>query len=287
MSIEEQKETELETEVSEVIEEAKSEDQESSEENTSTDGQDEEETPLEVPEVTFGDQENNVESQEDSSSTIKHMRKTMREQQKALKQAQKELEALKQPKTQALRKKPTLEDHDYDEESYYEDLEKYTVEKVEHTQKQKKQLEEQENQQKSFQTKVKNFHDTYSNLSFKDKDDALSDVLSTFNEKQQSVIVDAVDNPAMIVYALGKNRKKLEELAGEENLVRFSSKLGKLETQMKVIDRKPREKPDTPVKGSGGISSTDKIFSKLEEEAERTGNRTELIKYKKSLKSKG
>jgi len=226
--------------------------------------------------ISFGDDE---QEDDQSNQTIQEMRKALREankREREYKKREKEYFESRQEK-QELRRKPTLADHDFDEDAFYDDLSKYEREKIKYESKtqeienQKKQIEDDYNQ------KLQSFNDGFKSLKFKDKDEALEDVLSKLDNQQQGVILDAVDNPAMIVYALGKNSKKLEDLSQEKNLIRFGSKLAKLETQLKVIDRKPKTKPETKVKSSVGTS--DRAREKLLEEARRTRNYKALHAY--------
>jgi hypothetical protein len=59
--------------------------------------------------------------------------------------------------------------------------------------------------------------------------------------------------------------------------------IGKLEDKIKVERRKPLPAPDRPVTGTASLASTDKKLAQLEKEADRTGDRTALIRYRKSL----
>lgn len=240
------------------------------------------------PLVTFGDEKPEEEQTEQQSVPFKQMRKALREKEKALREMQKQIDAMNKPEpAKQLRKKPTLADHDYNEEAFESDLEKYTIEKREIEREHEKVLEQKQAVETEFKEKVSAFNDSYASLSYKDKDDAYQEVLTKFNERQQGVIVDAVDNPAMIVYALGKNPKKLEELSKITNLVKLSSQLGKLETQMKVTNRRPKTSPDKSIKGSSGVSAvTDRTREKLVEEARKTKNRSKLLEYDRKLKAK-
>lgn len=234
-------------------------------------------------EVVFGDE---APKEEPESSTMRHMRKLNRETQKELREARKQLEELKKPVAiKQLRAEPTLEDHLYDEPSYKADLKKFYQEELEFKNEQLNAEKKQQEVQQEFQGKIKAFNDSFTALSFKDKDDALQEVMANLDGNQQGVLLDAVDNPAMIVYALGKNPSKLADLSKEKNLVRLGSKLAKMETQLKVISRKPKTKPDTPIQGTGGLGGVmDKTHAKLQEEARRTKNYTKLFAYEKTIK---
>ena len=85
------------------------------------------------------------------------------------------------------------------------------------------------------------------------------------------------------VYALGKNPKKLAELASIKDPVRFAVAVAKLETQLKVSTRKPPPPPPKITSGSAPVSgSVDSTLERLRAEAERTGDYTKVIQYKRS-----
>jgi len=52
---------------------------------------------------------------------------------------------------------------------------------------------------------------------------------------QQDIILQAAQNPALAVYALGKSKDKAKELASIKDPVKFAFALGKLENQKHKI----------------------------------------------------
>jgi hypothetical protein len=61
--------------------------------------------------------------------------------------------------------------------------------------------------------------------------------------------------------------------------------LGRLETKVKMEKRPKLPDPDRPVNGRPGLSG-DKELKRLEREAERTGDRTALIRHRKQMQAK-
>jgi inosine/xanthosine triphosphate pyrophosphatase family protein len=107
------------------------------------------------------------------------------------------------------------------------------------------------------------------------------------NQTQQGIIVQGADDPALLVYALGKNPKKLQELSSISDPVDFAFKLAKLEAQLKVTNKKAPS-PETRVKGAKtGVSSgsSDKVLERLRNEADKTGDYTKVLSYKKKLQN--
>lgn len=235
--------------------------------------------------VSFGDEEQTEEHHEEAPEWVKNLRKQTREQSKKIKEYEKRIEELTKPVEEDIQlgEPPTLEDSDYDEDihrekmiSWFEQKQKYDAKKSEKEQAEKKQTEE-------WNQKLSGYEEAKAKMKVKDYDDAEFVVTSTLSETQQGIIVDGVDDPALIVYALGKNPKKTEELAKITNPVRFAIALGKLEKDLKVGKRKPPE-PEKKLESNSAFVGNDKRLEALEAEARKTGNRTKVIAYKKKMK---
>jgi hypothetical protein len=89
------------------------------------------------------------------------------------------------------------------------------------------------------------------------------------------------------MYALGKNPEKLKELAAITNPVRFTAALVRMETKMTVSTRKPSTSPEKVIAGNSAVSGiNDKTLDRLRDEAEKTGDFTKVLAYKKQLRAK-
>ena len=237
--------------------------------------------------VTFGDNEEvDPKEPEEESQTFRNLRKINREKDKELRKLQKELEQLKQPKEdKQLRNMPSLSEFDYDEDAYKADLEKWIKEKQSFEAKQQEKQIEKQREIEQAEAVKKNYVQRRAEVKYADFEDAEADVINALSQTQQDVILYSSDKPEMIVYALGKNPKILEDLKKETNPIKLASKIGKLEVQMKVKSRKPTTKPDTKIKSSGGVNvSSDKYLEQLTQEARRTKNYSKVHAYKRKLK---
>jgi hypothetical protein len=113
-------------------------------------------------------------------------------------------------------------------------------------------------------------------------------VQEQFNVTQQGILLQGLDNPALVVYALGKNPKRAKELASITDPVRFATAAGKLEAQLKVTNRPKPPAPPRVVTGSAPISgSVDSNLERLRAEAEKTGDMTKVLRYKQQMRAKG
>jgi len=116
---------------------------------------------------------------------------------------------------------------------------------------------------------------------FEEVEEAAKDKLTP---TQQGILIHAAENPELILYHLGKNPKKAQELSEITDPIQFAFAAAKLDSQMKIQTRKPSTQPERKPSGSAGLSGVvDQKLAQLEAKAAKTGDRTELIKYKKSL----
>jgi hypothetical protein len=218
---------------------------------------------------------------------VRELRKTNRE----LKRQNQELQGRLQqtaPVQQAVQlgKKPTLEDHDYDAEKFEQSLESWYDRKRQTDEQQAKQDAELQNQNRAWQSKLNSYTKAKAELRVKDFEDAEAVAQELFSVTQQGVMLQGADNPALVVYALGRNPKKAKELAEIKDPVKFAFAVAKLEKDMKVTSRKTAPPPERVVSGtarnSGAVDST---LERLREEAARTGNMSKVVAYKRQKKA--
>jgi hypothetical protein len=234
--------------------------------------------------VTIGEDSPPPEETTPAPDWVRDLRKQYREEKKRSKELEKKLETLTkgdEKKATTLPQKPTLELADYDTEQYenmltdwYEKKRKYE------TEQQAVQQKEQEAQQE-WQGKLDLYEDAKSKLKVRDFEDAEELVTEQFTTIQQGMILAGADNPALVVYALGKNPKKAAELASIQDPVKFAFTLAKMETQLKTSKRSAPP-PERTVTGTGTLSgSVDRTLDRLREEAAKTGDFTKVVAYKR------
>lgn len=241
--------------------------------------------------VTIGDEEPSEEESEEEESQetpgwVKKVRKVNREQEREIKRLKKQLEEVNKPQEKPLElgPKPTLESSGFDDRKFEQDLINYHERKRKVEEQQKAKEKEIENQQKAWQEKQERYVSLKKDHGFKDFQDAEETVSDIFNHVQQGIIVQGADDPALVVYALGKNPKKLEELAKINDPVIFAFKVAKLEAQLRVTNKKAPAPEKRVSGGKTGAGSTDRTLDRLREEADRTGDYTKVRAYKQKLK---
>lgn len=284
----------------EVILDTEEQDVEEEIENTDTLEQTEEEEPEIVQDdeedeedriVTIGDSAPEADKPETPGwvkATRKSNKKLLKENKILKRQIEENKREAEKNEPVELGEKPTLAGHKYDEAEFVKAYGAYEERKrkvEEQAAIKAKTVEEQNEKWRSRQA-------TYSNLkqehSFKDFEEAESLVSDTFSQTQQGIIVQGAEDSALLVYALGKNPKKLEELSKITDPVDFAFKVAKLESQLKVTNRKA-PKPETRVSGgkTGASGSSDKVLARLRKEAEKSGDISAVVAYKNKLRDKG
>jgi len=238
--------------------------------------------------VTIGD-EAPPEEPEPTKNWVNELRRKNREDQKRIR----ELEAKLQGQTQAaqavptLPAKPKLEDFDYNSSQYEQAVDQWYAKKREVDDHQVRVRQAEEHQVKAWQSKLEGYATAKKSLRVPDYEDAEATVQETLSTIQQGVILQGADDPAKVVYALGKNPAKAKELAAIADPVKFSFAIARLEAQLKVAPRKTPPPPESSVRGTAPMSGTvDSNLDRLRAEAERTGDYSKVHRYRQQLREK-
>jgi len=234
--------------------------------------------------VSIGEEAPPPEEQTHAPEWVRELRKTNRELQRQNRELQNKLQATAQAETKpvVLGAKPKLEDHDYDAEKFEVALADWFERKRQADEAQAKQEAEVMNQQKAWKAKLDGYGKAKAELRVKDFEDAEAVAQELFNITQQGVVLQGADNPALVIYALGKNPKKAKELSDIKDPVKFAFAVAKLEKELKVTNRRAAPPPERVVSGTGRVSgAVDSTLERLREEAARTGNMTKVIQYKR------
>jgi hypothetical protein len=220
--------------------------------------------------VSIGEEAPPPEEHTPAPEWVKELRKTNRELQRQNRELQGRLQtAPPETKPVVIGNKPKLEDHDYDAEAYEEALANWFERKRQADDVNAKQEAEVMNQQKAWQAKLDGYGKAKAELRVKDFEDAEEVAQQVFSITQQGVLLQGADNPALVVYALGKNPAK-----------------AKLEKDLKVTNRRQAPAPERIVTGTGRSSgAVDSTLERLRADAERTGNMTKVIAYKAQKRS--
>ena len=248
---------------------------------------DQEEPDAEEVVVSIGEDAPPPEEHAPAPEWVKELRKTNRELQRQNRELQSKLQtAPAETKPVVIGNKPKLEDHDYDADKYEEALTSWFERKRQAEEVNAKQEAEVMNQQKAWQAKLDGYGKAKAELRVKDYEDAEAVAQEVFSITQQGILLQGADNPALVVYALGKNLTKAKELSDIKDPVKFAFAVAKLEKDLKVTNRRQAPAPERIVTGTGRSSGAiDSTLERLRDDAERTGNMTKVIAYKAQKRS--
>ena len=233
--------------------------------------------------VSIGEEAPPPEEQPPEEKWAAKMRIENRELKRKARELEARLQSVAPPETKpvVIGNKPKLEDHDYDADKYEEALTNWFERKRQADDVNAKQEAEVMNQQQAWQAKLDGYGKAKAELRVKDFEDAEELAQQVFSITQQGVLLQGADNPALVVYALGKNPAKAKELAEIKDPVKFAFAVAKLEKDLKVTNRRQAPAPERIVTGTGRSSgAVDSTLERLREEAARTGNMTKVIAYK-------
>lgn len=227
------------------------------------------------------------EEEKQAPEWVRNLRKSYRELQREKRELEEKLKAVSPATEQSpvvLGRKPTLEGCDYDSDKFESELAAWFERKRQADEAEAKQKARQQAEQETWQKKLEGYTQSKTGLKVSDFQDAEDTVLETLNVTQQGIILQGAQNPAVVVYALGKNPNKAKELAAISDPVQFAFAVAKLETQLSVT-KKQAPPPEKRINGNGSLGSSSTQLDRLREEAARTGDFTKVIAFKRQLKS--
>lgn len=196
------------------------------------------------------------------------------------------LEAQNAPKTPEL-KRPTLADCSYDEDEFASKLLEYNNAKRKSDEAVAKEAKRVKDLEDAHQALIESYNVKKKVLPVPDYDLSEETVAKLLTKEQQAIILRNASEPEKFVYALGRSKKHLEELAAITDLDRFAFKLAKMEGSL-TVTRKSAPPPESKVGGgsSAVVSHTDlnAQLAAAERDAERTGNRTKVIEIKRKMR---
>lgn len=219
---------------------------------------------------------------------LKDLRKSDREKSRRireLEQAAAAREAAAAPAAPVVGEKPTLEGCDFDGDQFEAELTAYYERKRKADDVAAAARQEQEAQQAAWNQRLTAYKSAGAALKVVDFADAEAAVQDVLNQTQLGIIVGGADNPAQLVYALGKSPAKAKELAAIKDPVKYIFAVAKLETQLKVQPRKAPPAPERVVRGNAGAATgVDNTLARLQAEADKSGDRSAVAKYLRDRK---
>ena len=233
--------------------------------------------------VSIGEEAPPAEEEQRAPEWVRELRKANREKERRIRELEARLQTTTQTENKpvALGPKPKLEEFDYDADRFEQALDAWHERKRQHDLETERVRQAEQQQQQAWQAKLEGYSKAKAELKVRDYEDAEAIAQEVFNVTQQGVILQGADNPALVIYALGKNPKKAADLAKINDPVKFAFAVAKLEKELKVTNRRAAPAPERVIQGTGRVSgAVDSTLERLREEAARTGNMTKVIQYK-------
>lgn len=233
--------------------------------------------------VSIGEEAPPAEEEQRAPEWVRELRKANREKERRIRELEAKLQTTAQTENKpvALGPKPKLEEFDYDADRFEQALDAWHERKRQHDLETERVRQAEQTQQQAWQAKLDGYSKAKAELKVRDYEDAEAIAQEVFNVTQQGVILQGADNPALVIYALGKNPKKAADLAKINDPVKFAFAVAKLEKELKVTNRRAAPAPERVIQGTGRVSgAVDSTLERLREEAARTGNMTKVIQYK-------
>ena len=243
--------------------------------------------------VSFGLPKEEEPEKERAPEWLRAERKRLREQAKELAAQRREIEAEKArlaPPKPKLGPKPTREQFDFDDEKHEQALEVWTRQKLEAEAEERRAAEAAKREQEEWGQTVNKYREAKKALPVDDFEDAENAVVGALDLVRQNIILAAADKPEALVYALGRDEERLKQVADIKDPIKFAAAIAKLETQLTVTTtKKSPPKPARVVSGGNAPVSgvTDSRLEKLRAEAEKTGDYSAVVAYKREKALKG
>lgn len=253
----------------------------------SVDEEDEDEDEDEVV-ISIGEESPPQEEEARAPAWVRELRKANREKEREIRELKAKLTATAtETKPVELKAKPTLESCDYDSDEYENKLAEWYEHKREYDAVEANAAAKRDAEAKEWQDKLDSYAKARASLKVRDYEDAEAFALDTFNVTQQGIVLQGSENPAHLIYALGKSQKRAKELASINDPVKFAFAVAKLETQLKVTNRKAATAPERTITSGGGriSGSVDSTLDRLREEAVKTGDLSKVMAYKRGKKT--
>lgn len=213
---------------------------------------------------------------------VRKVRTDNRELRRELTRLKDQLNAQGNPQEEEVGAKPTLKDCDYNEVDFEKKLDDWKEKKRKADEAKAAREASARKADETWKGKLEGYGKAKAKLGAADFEDAEAVVLDVLNQTQQGIIVAGSIDPALVVYALGKNEAKARELAAITDPVEFAFAVARLEAQMKVNRNRPATAPEERVSGDRGAGAIgDSALERLRAEADKTGDYTKVNAYKR------
>jgi len=209
--------------------------------NTAEEGIDQDEI-----QITIGE-ESQPQEHEKAPEWVRELRKSNREKDRRIRDLESKIQSTER-KPVELGKRPTLEESDYDTDRYETALGEWYERKRQYDDMAARAKNAEMAHRDAWNSKLDRYSKAKSELKVRDYDDAEELVRGILTNDQQGYIVQCAKNAAHVVYALGKNPKKAQDLASIKDPLEFVYALSDIEKEIKVKSRKAVPLPEKTIR---------------------------------------
>jgi hypothetical protein len=183
-------------------------------------------------------------------------------------------------------KRPTLAECEYDEERHEKQVDEWLKRKADAETQERKKAEATQEAEAAFRKTQEGYARAAAELkkrvpSFDDAESAIKDAFSPIQQGMLLDLAKTAEEAALLTVAIGSNAKLLKDLSSIGNPVKFVSEVARIAAQVKTAPRKAPI-PERQVRGNASVpGAVDSQLKRLEEEADRTGDRTKVAHYRR------
>lgn len=246
--------------------------------------------------ITLGDEapapteEDQLELSPQQNAAWARMRKELSEEKRRRRELEQAQAGQQQaaPKAEEVGPEPTLEGCDFDAEAYAEAKVAHADKKRAAEAKAAAARQEQEAAQAEWTKTQRDYRAAASALKVNGFEDAEAAVTAVLNPTQIGIMLQAASpqEAAQLVAALGRTPAELKKLADIKNPIKYTVAVAQLVGKLKVAPKKQAPPAERQVRSSaGGATGVDNTLAKLEADADRTGDRSKVIAYKREKRS--
>lgn len=242
--------------------------------------------------ITIGDEEQpqGTEPEADWLKELRHQNRTRAQQIRDLTAENARLKAASAPAPVVVGPKPTMESCGFDESKLDTELAAWHERKAAADAEANRREAAAKADREAWQARLAAHNTAARSLKVPDYESAAETARDIFDVTQQGIILRGVQDAnlaAKIIYALGTNPKKAKELAGLTDPVQFAVAIGEIKTMLKITPRKAPPPPERIVRGDASIANPgDQKLEALRAEADRTGDRTKVVRYLREQQQK-
>lgn len=217
---------------------------------------------------------------------FKKMRQGFNDAVKEKRRLERELEEIraKLPKSEpTLGPKPTLDQYDYDETRFAEAYDKWAEQRDAVNRAEQAKIDAQRREQEELNKFRESYASRAKALGVPDFAETEAEVGTLLNQTQTGLLMRGADDPAALVYALGKSPERLIELSKITDPVKFTVAVAKMELNLNTSRRSGKPAPEPRISSERTSSSVSggSALDRLREEAARTGDYSKVVEYKR------